>query len=140
MPAVPAHHDLRSIWLFEGCSQVELRKIRKVVEEVTVEADTLLVAEGEPGLLFFVVVSGEAAVVHGERRTATLGPGQFFGELALLDNEPRYASVVSVTDMELLVLRRRDFQRMLQTAPGLTRKLLTALAGRLRASNADVFD
>jgi len=135
MPDVPSHRDLRRIWLFSGCSQAELRKITKVLEEVSVPSNTLLVEQGEAGLLFFVVLTGAASVIRDGRAVAALGPGDFFGELALLDNRPRYASVTSDTDMELLVLRRRHFQRVLQDSPTMTRKLLRAMAARLRTTD-----
>ena len=126
------HLDLESIWLFSGCSQAELRRIRRALTEVTVPAGTLLVEEGTPGLLFFVVVDGKAAVQRGGRTVGTLGPGDQFGELSLLDREPRSASVVSDTDMDLLVLRQGPFQGILRSSPSISRKLLCTLAGRLR--------
>ncbi len=140
MRSTTVQPDLRGIWLFGGCSQAELRRIHKVVERVDVPAGTLLVEQGEPGLLFFVIVEGRASVRHGKRTVDTLGPGQFFGELALLDNRPRFASVVCDTDMTLLVIRRRDFDRVLEATPTLVRKLLQAMAGRLRTVERLVAD
>ena len=128
---------LERIWLFEGCNRAELARIHKAAEEVAVPEGTLLVEEDEPGLLFFVILEGRASVVHGGRTVADLGPGEFFGELALLDDRPRSASVVAATDMALLVIRRRAFQRVLDATPALTRTLLRAMACRLRASGAD---
>jgi len=104
-----------------------------------VPAGTLLVEEGTPGLLFFIVVAGTASVRRGGRTVVTLGPGEQFGELSLLDREPRSASVVCDTDMELLVLRQGPFQRVLRSSPSITRKLLRALAGRLRNSEDLVY-
>jgi len=135
----PSHRDLRRIWLFSGCSQAELRKITKVAEEVTVPAGTLLVEQGEAGLLFFVVLTGAASVDREGRPVAALGPGDFFGELALLDDRPRDASVTSSTDMDLLIVRRRHFQRVLQASPALTRKLLRSMAARLRATDELIY-
>jgi CRP-like cAMP-binding protein len=133
------HRDLQRIWLFSGCSQAELRRIRKALTEVSVPAGTLLVEEGTPGLLFFIVISGSASVRHGGRTVVTLGPGEQFGELSLLDREPRSASVVCDTDMVLLVLRQGPFQRVLRASPSITRKLLRTLAGRLRDSEDLVY-
>jgi CRP-like cAMP-binding protein len=130
------HRELRSIWLFSGCTQSELRKIRKVLEEVTVPMDSLLVEEGQPGLLFFIVVSGQAVVRRGRDRVATIGPGDHFGELSLLDEEPRSASVICETDMTLLVLRKRHFQNVLRASPSMARKLLATMSSRLRESDA----
>lgn len=139
MPAATALHDVTGIWLFSGCTRTELRKIQRLLEEVTVPAGTLLVQEGEPGYLFFVVVSGTASVVHGRRVTATLGPGDFFGELSLIDKAPRSASVTSTTDMTMLVIRQRDFQSILRSSPRITRKILASMSGRLRDANARIY-
>ncbi len=125
--------ELRHVWLFSGCSRAELRKITKVHEKVVVPSGTLLVEQGEAGLLFFVVLAGNASVVRDGRPVSSLGPGDHFGELALLDSGPRTASVTSDSEMTLLVIRQRHFQRILQTSPALTRRLLSALVARLRA-------
>ncbi len=107
--------------------------MKRVIEEVTVPAGTLLVREGEPGLLFFIVREGRATVARSRQVIASLGPGDFFGELALLDNQPRFATVTSDTEMTLLIIRRRHFQRVLDATPTLARKLLRSTADRLRA-------
>jgi CRP/FNR family cyclic AMP-dependent transcriptional regulator len=127
-----AHLDLQQVWLFAGCSPAELRRIGKVREKVVVPSGTLLVEQGEAGLLFFVVLSGSASVLRDGRSVSSLGPGDFFGELALVDNSPRSASVTSDTEMTMLVIRQRDFQRVLQASPTLTRRLLRSMACRLR--------
>jgi CRP/FNR family cyclic AMP-dependent transcriptional regulator len=139
MPEAGEYRDLKRIWLFSGCSQAELRKIQKVLHRVTVSAGTLLVEEGQPGLLFFIVVDGRATVQRGSHPVATLGPGDHFGELSLLDEEPRSASVVCETDMTLLVLRQRHFQKVLRTSPSMVRKLLAAMSVRLRDSDARAY-
>lgn len=128
-----AHSELQQVWLFSGCSQAELRRITKLHERVVVPSDTLLVEQGDPGLLFFVVLAGTASVVRDGRPVSSLGPGDYFGELALLDKGHRSASVSSNTEMTLLVIRQRNFQRVLQASPALTRRLLRAMADRLRA-------
>ncbi len=103
--------DLSKIWLFSTSSAKDLRTIRKALEEVTVPAGRLLTEQGTIGREFFLIVSGQASVRRNNRKVATLGPGQYFGELALLDRRPRSASVVSDTEMDLLVLDQRQFQR-----------------------------
>ena len=112
-----AYSDLQHVWLFSGCSKVEFRKIAKLHERVVVPSGTLLVEQGEAGLLFFVVLAGTASVARDGRSVSSLGPGDYFGELALLDDGPRSASVTSTTDMTLLVIRQRHFQRVLQASP-----------------------
>jgi len=83
-----------------------------------------------------VIVDGKASVVRGKRKVATLGPGAFFGELALLDRAPRNATVRADTDMELFVIGQREFAGLLDEVPGLAHKLLTGMARRLRESDA----
>src|ERR1700722_16929218 len=91
--------DLSTIWLFSTSSAKDLRTIRKALEEVTVPAGRLLTEQGAIGREFFLIVSGQASVRRNNRKIATLGPGQYFGELALLDRRPRSATVVSETEM-----------------------------------------
>ncbi|MGP8060244.1 MAG: cyclic nucleotide-binding domain-containing protein [Acidimicrobiales bacterium] len=130
--------DLSKIWLFSTCSSRELRTIRKALEEVSVPPGRILVEEGTIGREFFLIVDGEAAVSRNGRRLATLGPGQYFGELALLDRRPRSATVISDTEMLLLVLGQRQFNGVLDAVPALSRKLLAAMATRLREADSRV--
>ena len=128
--------DLSKIWLFSTCSTRELRTIRRTLEEVTVPPDRVLVEEGTIGREFFLIVDGQASVHRNGRRMATLGPGQYFGELALLDRRPRSATVISETEMLLLVLGQRQFNGVLDAVPALGRKLLAAMATRLREADS----
>ncbi len=132
--------DLKSIWLFSSCTASELRKIRSSLDEVEVPAGKLLVEEGRIGLEFFIIVDGTAAVTRSGKTVATLGPGSHFGELALLDRLPRSASVVSETDMDVLVLSQPQFNSLLEAVPTIARKMLAALASRLREADALAYD
>jgi CRP-like cAMP-binding protein len=127
--------DLSKIWLFSTSSAKELRLIRKALEEATVPAGRLLCEQGTIGREFFLIVDGQASVRRNNRKVATLGPGQYFGELALLDRRPRSASVTSDTEMTLLILGQREFNAVLDSVPALSRKLLAAMATRLRESD-----
>ncbi len=127
--------DLSSIWLFSTVSAKDLRLIRRALEEVAVPAGKILCEEGTVGREFFFIVDGKAAVRRNNRKVATLGPGQYFGEMALLDKRPRSATVVSDTEMSLLVLGQRQFNAVLDAVPGLSRKLLVAMAMRLREAD-----
>jgi CRP-like cAMP-binding protein len=98
----------------------------------------VLVEEGTIGREFFLIVTGTAKVVRDGRKVATLGPGSHFGELALLDRRPRTASVVSEDAMDVLVLDQRHFNGLLESVPSIARKLLAALATRLREADAKV--
>ena len=113
----PKALDLKSIWLFSSCTASELRKIRSSLDEVEVPAGKLVVEEGRIGLEFFLIVTGTASVTRSGKKVATLGPGDHFGELALLDRRPRSASVVSETDMDVLVLSQRQFNGLLESVP-----------------------
>jgi CRP/FNR family cyclic AMP-dependent transcriptional regulator len=140
MPTSSAALDLSKIWLFSTCSAKDLRVIRKALEEVTVPAGRLLTEQGTIGREFFLIVEGQASVRRNNRKVATLGPSQYFGELALLDRRPRSASVVSDTEMTLLVLGQRQFNAVLDSVPALSRKLLAAMATRLRESDDKAYN
>ncbi len=128
--------DFGSVWLFSECSRAELRNIAKASESITVKAGTTVCDEGEVGQTFYFIVSGTAAVIRNGRRVAELGSGGYFGELALLDRLPRSATVKAVTEMELLAIAQKDFNKLLRDSPTLTRKLLVATASRLRNADA----
>lgn len=127
--------DLGSVWLFSDCSKSERRLIEKVAEPRSVSSGKTIVEEGEVGTIFYFIVSGTAAVVRHGRKVADLGPGQYFGELSLLDRLPRNATVKATSDMTLLAINQRDFNRILTESPSITRKLLVATATRLRSAD-----
>jgi CRP-like cAMP-binding protein len=132
--------DLSKIWLFSTSSAKDLRTIRKALEEVTVPAGRMLCEQGTIGREFFLIVDGQAAVKRNNRKVATLGPGQYFGELALLDRRPRSATITSDTEMTLLVLGQRQFNGLLDSIPALSRKLLAATATRLREADDKAYN
>ncbi len=135
----PKATDLKSIWLFSGCSASELRKIRSSLDAVSVPAGKVLVEEGRIGQEFFIIVEGRAAVTRNGKRVARLEAGDHFGELALLDRRPRSASVVSETELDVLVMSQRQFNGLLESVPTIARKMLSALATRLREADAKAF-
>lgn len=130
---------LASLPLFSACSKRELQRIARAGDEVTVEAGKELVDQGDIGREAFVILSGTASVRRNGRKIATLGAGDPFGELALLDHGPRTASVVAESELRLFVLTARRFNAVLDEAPGLSRKLLAALASRVRELDAKTF-
>jgi CRP/FNR family transcriptional regulator, cyclic AMP receptor protein len=139
MAARPQALDLKTIWLFSNCTGSELRKIRSSLDEVVVPEGKVLVEEGRIGLEFFLIVSGTATVTRNGKKVATLGPGGYFGELSLLDRKPRSATVVSDTEMDVLVLSQRQFNSVLQSVPTIARKMLSAMATRVREADAVAF-
>jgi len=130
---------LKAVPLFSSCSQKELALVARASDELTVAADREVVKEGALGREFFLILEGSVVVRRGKRTVARLGPGQYFGELALLDDAPRNASVITESPTTLLVLGRREFAATLDSAPPLARKILTQMAHRLReADGVDV--
>jgi CRP/FNR family transcriptional regulator, cyclic AMP receptor protein len=131
--------DLSEIWLFSSGSNKEINTIRRALEAEIAKAGKVLVQQGDIGLEFYLIVAGQATVTRNNRRTATIGPGDYFGELALLDRRPRSATVTAATEMELLILGQRQFNSILESIPSLSRKLLATMATRLRESDAKAF-
>lgn len=117
--------------LFERCSKRELVAIAGIADQVELGEGRLLVREGELGREFFVLIEGNAEVTQSGRRVATLGPGDFFGEIALVSNVPRTASVKTASPVRALVVTGRDFWTLLDESPGTQRKILEAVADRL---------
>lgn len=123
---------LATVPLFAACSRKDLQTIARASDEVQVDQGRVLVEEGQPGREAFVIMEGTARVDKGGTTVVELGPGDYFGELALLDGGPRTASVVAATPMTLLVLGQREFSGVIDAVPGLAHKLLATLAARVR--------
>jgi CRP/FNR family cyclic AMP-dependent transcriptional regulator len=124
---------LAAVPIFSGCSRRELAIIGRSVKEVTHRAGTVIAREGQRGLGLFLILEGECSVSIGGKERARLGPGQFFGEIALLDGGPRTASVTALTDVRLLGLTEWVFRGLLAEHPSIALKTLEAIAGRLRS-------
>jgi CRP/FNR family transcriptional regulator, cyclic AMP receptor protein len=124
--------QLGKVPLFSACSNRDLQLIARVVKDVTHPAGTVIAREGEPGVGLFVIVEGQAEVTIGGKRKAKLGPGDFFGEIALLDGGPRTATVTTLTDVKLLGLTEWVFRGLMQEHPAIAVKTLQQMAGRLR--------
>jgi CRP-like cAMP-binding protein len=121
--------------LFEHCSKKDLQQIAQIAEELHLGANTILIAEGERGREFLVLVKGEAVVTRKGRKVATIGPGDFVGELALLSKTPRNAAVTATTPVDVLVITDRAFLNLLDKMPDLWPKIARGMAERL--SNMD---
>ena len=125
---------LSGVSLFSSCAKHELRRIAALVDEIEAPKGKTLTREGDTGVEFFVVVEGVATATRRGRKVATIGPGSFFGELALLDQGPRAATVTADTDMQLLVLTSRAFSTLLDDTPSVSRRILRGMGERLRAA------
>ncbi|HEV3351733.1 MAG TPA: cyclic nucleotide-binding domain-containing protein [Acidimicrobiales bacterium] len=130
---------LAKVPLFSACSKKELQTIARATDDVEVPKGKVLVEEGKPGHEFFLIVNGNASVKRGKKEIAKLGPGQYFGELALLDRGPRSASVIAKDDMEVLVLGQREFAGVIDEVPTMAHKLLMSMAQRLREADAKAY-
>jgi CRP-like cAMP-binding protein len=123
---------LAQVPLFSHLSRRELRKVLGVAEEYGYDADRVIAREGDAGEAFFVILEGEARVVRRGKVVAKLLPGDFFGEISLLDGGPRTATVAAATPLRCLVLLGTDFRRLLLDDGRLGAKVLQETARRLR--------
>lgn len=123
---------LARVPMFSACSKKELQAIAKRTTDVTFGEGHEIVQEGRQGYEFFVITDGRVKVSRNQRKVAELGPGDFFGELSLLDRAPRSATVTALTPVEAVVLVSQEFDSLITEAPSVTRKLLQGLAQRLR--------
>lgn len=121
---------LQGLPLFAGCTLDQLNRTAALAREVQVEAGNALTREGEPGDLFYVVLQGTATVTREGQKLATLGPGSFFGETALLTGGPRTATVTADAPMTLAGLDRDGFDAVLNEAPTVARRILEGVAER----------
>lgn len=118
--------------MFAFCSKRELHEVSRLATEVAVPAGKELMAEGQPGYEFMVVLDGSATATREGKHVATFGPGDFFGEISLLDDGPRTATVTATTPMTLAVVGRREFTGLLTEIPEFAHKVMVGLARRLR--------
>ena len=123
--------------LFQGLSRDELQDLAKVTEDLEVEPGRVLCREGERACEFFVIVDGEVAVTKDGRELRTLSGGDFFGEIALIEDVPRTATVTARTPLRFFVLTRQSFWSLIEHQPDVERKVLRALAQRVLAAGED---
>jgi CRP-like cAMP-binding protein len=131
----PFLQHLADVPLFCALAKKDLQAVARNAELLEVEAGKVVVTEGAAGSEFYVILDGRARVERHGRQVALLGPGGFFGDLALLDRAPRNASVIAETRLELAKVGQRAFDNLLDV-PGFSKKLLAGLARRLREQDA----
>ncbi len=129
---------LRTIPLFAGCSERELKVIASSGKEVRFDPGTAVCTEGETGVGLHVIVQGEVKVQIGGRTRRTLGPGAFFGEIALLDGGPRSATVIAETPLVTFSVPVWAFRSLLKGQPTLALKMLEEVCRRLRGSDTSL--
>jgi CRP/FNR family cyclic AMP-dependent transcriptional regulator len=117
--------------LFANCSKRELQEIAHIADEIDLREGKEMTRQGAPGREFFVLLEGEADVTKDGRRINLLSPGDFFGEIALVSDTPRTATVTATTPVRALVITDRSFRRLLKDQPEIQSKVLAALAARV---------
>lgn len=134
---VPVDDPLAHVPLFARLSDHDRDAVRSLLTEVRVPAGEILVRQGAIGHEFFVIISGTASVDRGDEHLADVGPGDFEGEISLLDGGVRTATVTATSPMTILVATHQEFSSLLDTAPSIARKMLPALAHRVRLLAGD---
>ncbi len=122
---------LKRVPLFAGCSKKELGQIAMVADELDFRPGKALIKEGSPGREFFVLVDGTVEVTRKGRRIDTSGPGEFFGEMALLTDQPRNASVTTTSNVDALILTAQSFRHLVERNPLIALKVMRAIADRI---------
>jgi CRP/FNR family transcriptional regulator, cyclic AMP receptor protein len=122
---------LRHVPLFAGLSKRELAQLGAIADELDLPEGRVLIREGSRGYEFFALVEGRVKVAKKERRVSTLRDGDFFGEIALVTDVPRTSTVTAETPVRVLVMTKRDFERLLSEQPRIQQRVLQALAIRL---------
>jgi CRP/FNR family cyclic AMP-dependent transcriptional regulator len=124
---------LAKVPIFSECTKRELTIIGRAAKEVSHAEGTVIAREGERGVGLFLILEGQCKVTIGGKTKAKLGPGDFFGEVALLDGGPRTATVTALTPVRLVGITGWVFRGLLMEHPSIALKTLEAVAGRLRA-------
>ena len=122
--------------LFAGTSKARLARLAAQMDEIVVAPGSVLVREGRPGHSFYVVIRGEAAACAGEREVAAFGPGDFFGEISMIDRDPAVATVTARTECSLMVMSHDQFRRALVADPDLEVAVTRAMRERLHSNVA----
>jgi cAMP-dependent protein kinase regulator len=123
--------DLETIRLFSGISRKELERVAKSAIEADVPEGFQLVRQGHVAYEFFVIQKGTADVIRDGEKIAELGPGDFFGEIGMLETERRTADVVATSHMFLVVVHQRDFTRIDEELPTVADRIRSAVRARL---------
>jgi CRP/FNR family cyclic AMP-dependent transcriptional regulator len=136
LPAVRIRRDqkaelIKNVPLFSRCSRKDLASVASIADEVDLPAGQELTRQGDLGREFFVLVDGTADVTKDGAKVNALGPGDFFGEIALVSQMPRTATVVATSPVRALVMRDQEFRGLMKHSPEIQLKVLEALAERL---------
>jgi CRP-like cAMP-binding protein len=123
---------LKQVPLLSELGRREIEEVGRLAEEVDVASGTVLMREGQPGHEFYVLVDGAVRIDRSGTTVTTFGPGDFFGEIALVDEGPRTATAVTESPAKLLVLGHREFHTLMESYPSIQACVMKALAARVR--------
>src|SRR5688572_30273717 len=126
---------LKGVDLFKTIPGEELSHIAQITDEVEFDSQQLIFKEGDQGDAMYLITDGKVKVHSGERVFAELGQKQCFGEMSILDAEPRSASVTALSELTLLKIQREDFTELLAEKPEISQGIIKVLIGRLREAN-----
>ncbi len=126
---------LLAVPMFSACTRKELDLVAKLTTETELPEGSVLIAEGQPAHELVIILEGDAIVTRKGLEVSRIGAGDFVGEVALLDNGPRTATVIATSPLRVEVIEARDFEQLMQEVPTVTRKVAIGLARRLRASD-----
>ena len=127
---------LARVPLFSGVKEKDLKKLDKRMQERSFDEGEVITTQGESGLGFFVIENGNATVSRNDEVVRNLGPGDFFGEVALIDEGPRSATVVATTDLACRGMTAWEFKPFVEEHPDVAWALLQTLVGRLREAES----
>ena len=122
---------LKTVPLFADCSKAELRALARTADEIDLREGTVLTREGRPGREFFVLVKGSAQVTKKGKKVASLEGGDWFGDIALLTDTPRTATVTATSPVDVLVITDHRFRTVVETMPSIALKVLSSVSDRL---------
>ena len=149
MPNQPDYNRLRSVTIFKDLDKNELEIVCKHLFEQSVKKDSVLFAEGMPGELLYIIISGCVEIIketkdYGKIVLATIGANDIVGEMSLIDSEPRSATGITSEDSVLLVIKKQSFNEILQSDPRVAAKvlmgLLKVISRRLRMTDKKIED
>ena len=130
---------LAHVPLFSSCNSKELNSIGRLTTGLRLDAGTVVTRQGAIGHQFAIITEGTANVTIDGRVIAVLGPGDFFGEISLLDGGPQTATVTAESDLAVEVIGHAEFTQFLRESPSVTRNILKGIARRLRSADAHIF-
>ena len=127
---------IKGVPLFSAASKQELAEIASLADEIDLPEGKDLIREGDSGREFFVLIEGTADVERAGKKVASIGAGDFFGEISLISKTPRNATITTTSPVRALVITDRAFRQLLDHSPEIAVGVLTALAERARADDA----